>query len=304
MRITKYYAYLLLACFGCCLFVSCNDKGDDEQPEQEVTYNKNGIWLWSSHLENADFKRLKDCGIDNVFLHEYAFTSLGAEHVGKRLAEAKAAGVRTHIWIQCFYANDKWINPVDTEKKEYNQALFNSIIEKAENYAAMPDVAGIHLDYVRYPGTAYLTNFYPVTGMSAVTEFVRQLTHAVKDVDSKVLISAAVMGETKDNAYYYGQKTEEMGAYLDIIIPMIYRYNYNKNVEWIGTTARWYVEHAGKAEIWAGLQTYAGDSNVTQLLPSELEIDCKSLVGTGAKGIVLFRYGLYCYLDVSEILTD
>jgi hypothetical protein len=286
------------------LFVSCNDKGDDEQQEQEVTYNGNGIWLWSSHLENADFKRIKDCGIDNIFLHEYAFTSLGTENVAKRLAEAKAAGVRTHIWIQCFYDDGQWINPVDTDKKEYKQELFNSIIEKAENYAAMPDVAGIHLDYVRYPGTAYLTNFYPVTGTGAVTEFIRQLTQAVKAVDSKILISAAVMGETNSNAYYYGQNTEEMGAYLDIIIPMIYRYNYNQNVEWIGTTARWYVEHAGEAEIWAGLQTYGGDSNVTQLLPSELETDCKSLVGTGVKGIVLFRYGLYSYLDISKILTD
>jgi len=293
----------------CALLTMLCCSGSDEKEKEttpEAVYNRKGIWLWSTHLESADFKRLKECGIENIFLNDYAYTSLGEEKTAKRIAEAKAEGIRTHVWMQCFYSNDKWVNPVDTATGQYNQTLFNTIIDKAKAYAAMPNVAGIHLDYIRYPGTAYKTNYLSttgVTGLSAVTEFTRQLVTAVKAVNSKVLVSAAVMGETSSNAYYYGQDTKEMCQYLDIIIPMLYRYNYKQTAEWIGKSAAWYAERSGNAEVWAGLQTYAGDANALQLLPAELETDCRSLTDSGAKGIVLFRYGLFSYLDISDILN-
>jgi hypothetical protein len=202
----------------------------------------------------------------------------------------------------------------------YNQPYFDGLIQKAVNHAQFGNIDGIHLDCIRYPGNAYNNNYSSegndVTGENAITEFCRQISVAVKAIDPNIKMSAALMPETTGNAHYYGQNTRKMCKYIDILMPMVYRYNYNSSANWIFTTSHWFANEVQTAmtsdptihsEVWTGLQTYSGDNNVVNLPAADLEMDCryaiKSPAGTpsGATGVVLFRYGLVNYFDLSSI---
>jgi hypothetical protein len=128
-------------------------------------------------------------------------------------------------------------NPIDTSTGGINTTLLNSDIQEAIEYASIPGIRGINLDYMRYPGTAYkYTN-----GTQAVTYFVTQLVSAIKNVNSSLLVSGSLMPETTNGAYYYGQDVTQLGKYLDILVPMIYKGNYNQDSSWITSTTKWYV---------------------------------------------------------------
>ncbi len=162
--------------------------------------------------------------------------------------------------------------------------LINSISELTRNY----NIDGIHLDYVRYPGTAYKYK----GGTETITSFVKKVYENVKQIKPKAMVSAALMPECSVNAYYYGQDYAKLAPYLDFIVPMIYKGNYNKNSAWIASTTKWIVEHSGGKPVLSGLQTYQSDDKVIQITANELKEDIKSSINNGASGYVLFRYGL------------
>ncbi|MGB9938205.1 MAG: pseudomurein-binding repeat-containing protein [Methanobacterium sp.] len=163
-------------------------------------------------------------------------------------------------------------------------ALINSITTIAKNY----NIDGIHLDYIRYPGTAYKNE----GGTETVTSFVQKVHDAVKQIKPKVAISAALMPETSVNGYYYGQDYAKLAPYLDFLVPMIYKGNYNKDTGWVGSTTKWIFNHCGGKPVLAGLQTYESDDDLTEIPASELRNDVESAISNGASGYVLFRYGL------------
>ena len=96
------------------------------------------------------------------------------------------------------------------------------------------------------------------------------------------------MPETDDKKYY-GQDIEALGKIVDAIIPMQYKGNYSAGSSWLASTTKYF---SGKAKIWSGLQTYKSDDNPTQLSAKELLADSKTCLKNGAKGAILFRYGI------------
>ena len=182
--------------------------------------------------------------------------------------------------MQVFYKDGNWINP-----KNYD---FTPIITEAKNYASVPGVAGVHLDYLRYPGTAYHTT----GGVEAINKFVLLLVDSVHKINSKCIISAAIMPETTESRYYYGQDYTVFSKFLDVVIPMIYKGNYKGNTAWIKTTSEWYVQNTQGASVWVGLQSYKSDDDTTKLPLTELSEDVKAALNAKANGVVLFRYGL------------
>ena len=255
--------------------------------------NKNAIWVHSGDMKNVNLDTLVANGIGNIFIHEDIFKD--KTNALNWISTATSKGIKIHIWFACFYntSSKSWINPINTDTQTYNQAYFNTIINRAKEYATYSGVAGIHLDYLRYPGTAYQYNYSNgVTGTNAISEFTKQLSTSVKAVNSKLILSAAVMPETYNNAYFYGQDCSVLGKYLDVICPMIYKGNYKQNTSWIQTTTQWFVKNSGNAQIWGGLQTYKSDSDVTMLSASELAADSKAVMDGGAAGIALFRWGI------------
>jgi len=167
-------------------------------------------------------------------------------------------------------------------------SLNDQLVQFTTNLASSNLVNGIHLDYVRYPGTAYKYT----GGTAAITNFVARVNTAVKSVNSNVALSAALMPEGSINAYFYGQDYSQLASNLDFLVPMIYKGNYGQNTDWIGTKTAYIVSKAGNTPVIVGLQTYISDNNLAPLSATELQQDINKAMESGAAGYVLFRLGL------------
>ena len=109
------------------------------------------------------------------------------------------------------------------------------------------------------------------------------------------------MPEPTSMKHYYAQDVPTMSKYLDAIIPMIYKGNYHASSKWIKKTTKKFVKQSKGAKIWAGLQTYKSDSNIKKLSYKALFKDAKAAKNGGAKGVVLFRWGLTKLLNFKKL---
>lgn len=255
----------------------------------------NGFWIFGSDMNNVDLKTLYKYGTKHIFLNYYALKLHGKANVEKFIAKAGNYGINVHIWMQIFYDGD-WISPV-YDDGSYKYSFFNSKINEAKYYASLKGVAGIHMDYLRFPGTAYK---HP-NGANAINYFTKELANAVHKINSKLIVSAAVMPEVESNYYYYGQDIPTLSKYLDAIIPMVYKGNYNSGTNWIKTTTAAFVKQSKGAEIWTGLQAYRSDSDVTVLSSAELLRDAQAAISGGAGGVISFRWGVSRFINFASL---
>ena len=229
---------------------------------------------------NVNLDTLKKNGVTDIFLNYYAFTAHGESKVQDWISKAKKQDINIHIWMQCFY-DGEWHNPKTTN--------LNPKLKEARKYANMKNVKGVCLDYLRYPGNAYKTE----GGAEAITEFVKKIRKENPDT----FLSCAIMPE--DNGkYYYGQDHEALGKTVDAILPMQYKGNYNAGTEWLKNTTK---KLAEKGVIWSALQSYKSDNNPTVLSSTELLNDTKTCINNGAKGVILFRYGLSSSINFTSL---
>ena len=230
-----------------------------------------GYWLFGADMNKVNLETLHKNGVTDIFLNYYAFTAHGESKVTSWIKKAKTNNINVHIWVQCFY-DGEWHNPKTTN--------LNAKLKEIKKYAGIVNVKGIHLDYLRYPGTAYKTE----GGADAITNFVKK----VRAQNPKVFLSCAVMPETECKKYY-GQDIDSLAKTVDAIIPMQYKGNYKAGTDWLKSTTKFF---SAKAKIWSGLQSYKSDDNPTALSANEILTDAKTCINNGAKGIILFRYGL------------
>ena len=266
--------------------------------------NTNAIWLWGTHMMEAPVAEWAEKGYGHILLNEAAFNQWGEDTVYAFIDNCEKLGMTVHVWFQAFYEKGKWICPVDDETQQIKQDYYDRVVARAVDYAKK-GVAGIHLDYIRYGGTAYKHDYPGCRATWQITEFCKQLNEAVKPVNPNIILSAALMPEI-NSEYYYGQNPTQMGKYLDVLMPMVYRYGYageDKPLSWVEEVCNWFVANSGGAQVWAGIQTYTLDLTRTNEHPIEMcadsiLADCKDIVNTNAHGIVLFRHGLGEFPDV------
>ncbi|MCE7698718.1 MAG: glycosyl hydrolase family 18 protein, partial [Methanobacterium paludis] len=224
------------------------------------SYNKiHGIWLSTDDVNNVSVDELKASGITDIFVKANRISVPTYQSVLKTVLEKfKDSGIRVNAWITCFVdSNGKWIDPQSTKGTKTINDILNQVTDITTNY----DIDGIHLDYVRYPGTAYKH----AGGTETITKFVKQVYETVKSINKNVAVSAALMPECGDNAYNYGQNYTALSSYLDFLVPMTYKGNYRENTTWIGKTTAYIVSHANGKPVVAGIQTYSSDDNLTVL---------------------------------------
>lgn len=193
--------------------------------------------------------------------------------------------------MQSFYEG-KWINPSTCGQKYYNTK-----ISEAKTYANIDNLAGIVLDYLRYPGTAYKYK----NSVSIINDFARNISNAAKSINPSLKIGAILMPEESSNIKYYGQDSAKLGNIVDILLPMIYKGNYNKNSAWIKSVSNYFKNHRGNAQVWTVLQSYKSDDNPVKLSVNELRNDAQAGLDGGANGIAYFRFGLTNYIDSSDL---
>ncbi len=253
-----------------------------------------GIWLFAYDMEKVSFNAMKKYGINHIFLNYYAINKHGKAYVEKYIASASKYGLKVHIWMQVFY-NGNWQNPTKNGKINYN--MISKKVSEAKKYAKVKGVAGVHFDYLRFPGTAYKYG----NAVNAVNYFTKQASNAIHKINSKIIVSAAVMPEPSGNKYYYGQDIPTLSKYLDVIVPMIYKGNYNAGTKWIKSTTQIFVKQSNGAKIWTGLQSYRSDEDVSRLSAAELKKDSLASVQGGATGVVFFRYGLTNFFSLNAL---
>lgn len=256
--------------------------------------NGNGYWVQGRDMNSVDLAKLASLGTTDILLNYYAFPTYGESAVLSWIQNARSYGINVHIWMQAFYSGG-WINPVSGGSVD--RELFDDLIIEAKYYAGLSGVAGVHFDYLRYPGTAYKTS----GGTAAITQFVKEVTEACREVNPNIILSAAVMPETTNDIYYYGQDIPAISKYLDVIIPMQYKGNYNTGTSWLSSTTKWFVENSNGAEIWSGLQAYISDANTAKLSYNELFNDAQTVINDGADGVMLFRFGLSNFLNFNDL---
>ena len=284
-------------------------KGGDNYGIQQG--NTIAMWVNHSAMTSIDLEKVCRLGIGNLMVHEYIFRADKHDIADTKafLAECHKYGIKTHIWMQCFWWNDdtKWRCPVidatATTPASYNQALFDEVINRALPYLDY-EIDGIHFDYIRFPGTASKHNFESdgITGIGAITEFCRQATTKIRAKRSDIIFSAALMGE-KAAQSYYGQDPAKMSQYIDILMPMAYISSYNYTASTNVAVADWFAERCGDGQVWHGISTY--NSSEAGLSAEEILRDCKNIADNSkAHGIALFRYGIGTIPDMNAFYKN
>lgn len=256
----------------------------------------NGFWLFGTDMYGVNLDTMAKNGVNHIFLNFYAVDFHGKEKVATFATKAKSLGINVHIWMQAFYNDGSWISPVSSDGS-YKYSLFNSIINKAKEYAKIDGVSGIHFDYLRFPGTAYKhTN-----GVAAINYFTKQACTELHKLNSKLIVSAAVMPEPSMMKYYYGQDIPTLSKYLDAIVPMVYKGNYNQDANWVKSITSTFVSQSNGAQIWTGLQGYYSDNYVAKLPKSTLIKDAQYAGMGGATGVIVFRFNLFNLIDFNAL---
>lgn len=256
----------------------------------------NGYWVNKWDMYKVNLKKLSKKGTKHIFLLHTAFDKYGETKVLKWIKKAHKYGIKVHIWISVFYKNGKFIHP-SNKKGVYNYNQMNYIIKKVKHYANFKEVDGIHFDYLRFGGNAYKYK----NGANAINYFVKTASNSLREINSNIILSAAVMPEPSSMKYYYGQDVPTISKYLDVVVPMIYKGNYHASSKWIKKTTNKFVKKSNGAQIWSGLQTYKSDSNIKKLSYKTLFKDAKNAKNGGASGIVLFRWGLSQLLNFKKL---
>ena len=254
----------------------------------------NGFWLRATDMFDVNFKTLQKYGTRHIFLNAKAIESYGKKTVEKFIKQAKSHKIKVHIWMQVFYYG-KWLNPVKNGKINYD--LISSKIKLAKNYAKLKNVGGIHFDYLRYPGTAYKYK----NSVKAINYFTKNAVKSIHKISKKIIVSAAVMPEPSSMKKYYGQDIPTLGKYLDAIVPMVYKGNYNAGSSWIKFVTKTFVSQSKHAKIWTGLQCYKSDNKINKLSAGELMGDADAAALAGASGVILFRFGLLNYINFNDV---
>lgn len=256
----------------------------------------NGVWLFGSDMKSVSLNQMQRDHVRHIFLNYYAIQAHGKAAVEKFAQDAKSRGITVHIWMQVFYGENGWQSPV-YGNGNYNYNLINSKINEAKYYAKLKGIGGVHFDYIRFPGTA----FNHKNGVNAINYFTKEASYAIHKINPNCIVSAAIMPEPDSNKHYYGQDVPTLSKYLDVLVPMVYKGNYNAGTSWIQKITNIFVKQSSKAQVWTGLQSYGSDSNVVKLPAGELMKDAKAARAGGAAGVIIFRWGLYNYFDFDKV---
>ncbi|MBO4671341.1 MAG: hypothetical protein J5640_05830 [Bacteroidales bacterium] len=267
------------------------------------------VWAWGSHLSDlvanngAKMRDMKNKGYDHILMNSAGFTTSSYRtNAIKFIKLADEMGITVHAWIQCFYQSGSWISPIDDNTKTYKEDVYARIRQDAASFVENWGVKGIHLDYIRFPGTASKHNYTTaVNSVSAVNRCCREIRETCDGFGEGLVTSAALMPEPNSESSY-GQNPAQMAQYIHILMPMIYRYgDYNFSDATFKSRSNYYASQAATSGgvSWSGIQTY--DTNTKGLSAEALRSDINLIASTNAAGLVLFRYQLGTFPDINDL---
>ena len=99
-----------------------------------------GYWVYSKNMNRVDLSALASQGTTELFLSFAAIDKYNEKNVESWIAGANALGMRVHIWMQAFYQNEVWTNPVVNGTP--NESFFTKKVAEAVSYAKIKGVSG------------------------------------------------------------------------------------------------------------------------------------------------------------------
>jgi uncharacterized lipoprotein YddW (UPF0748 family) len=184
-----------------------------------------------------------------------------------------------------------------------NEGVQDHIARVVEDLVGKYDIDGLHLDYVRFPDSAYSfdadsraayrldtilmdvgeqTPTFHEWRVRRLTDFVGRLSRVVHTARPGLEVSAAVWQKIDDGRSVYLQDGLEWmrRGNVDFLVPMIY----TPDVETFGERLRAYIDGAGAANVVAGLGPYM-EGFTDSIVGAELD-----LVNAGAvRGYSIFN---------------
>lgn len=234
--------------------------------QMSATVNKNTVNKWVK------------AGVTDVYVQARASTSNMAK-LKKVISLCKNKNIKVHAWVICFQTD----NGFDISTKQQN--LIKKFVTKVTKISG---VEGVCLDYVRYSGTKP-----SIVKPSKITNFVKAVKNILKKQNKNLVLSVCVFAEKSKTKQYYGQDYAAMSPYVDVMMPMAYKYDYNSGRNWLKDVTKYVVNKAKYSKVVTILQTYKEKSwGYKTLSATELKNDAKAVMSAGSKGYTLFRYGL------------
>ncbi|WP_323736471.1 right-handed parallel beta-helix repeat-containing protein [Methanosphaera sp. ISO3-F5] len=257
---------------------------DDEKLVHNTTIHKNvkdkrisGVYVQLYYdVTPALVKRWVKAGITDVYVQAKASTDETA-NLRKTISLCKNTNIRVHAWVICFRNKNGKFDVSTTQ-----QNRIKNFIRKVIN---INGVDGVSLDYVRYSGLNP-----SIVKPKVITNFVKSVHTIVKKHDENMIVSASLFAEKGGTVKYYGQDYAALSPYLDVMLPMTYRYSYKASRNWIKEATQYIVDRSPYSQVVSVVQTYY--ENLNKIPVNVLEKDIKAGLMGGSEGYVLFRQGL------------
>lgn len=236
-----------------------------------------GIFVQKSYSVTAG--TVKDwvaSGVTDVFIQAQASRNDTAL-LRKTINLCKNTNIRVHAWVICFILSNG--------KFDISSSQQNMLKNFIKSTIRISGVSGVNLDYVRYSGVNP-----SIVDSNKITNFVKSVNSIIKGYDKNLIFSACVFAEKSDTKRIYGQDYNALSPYLDVMLPMTYKYAYSTGRTWLKESTRYVVDRSKYSKVVSVLQTY--DEDLDLLSASELEGDARAVMNGGSYGYVLFRQGL------------
>ena len=227
-----------------------------------------------SSVTKANVTQWVNAKITDVYVQSRASTNNTAL-LKKVISLCKNTNINVHTYMVCFSTSNGF---------NVSTAQQNMIKNFVKQVIRINGLSGVCLDYARYSGSNP-----SIVQPSVITNFVKSVNSIVKGYNKNLVVSMTVYAEKSDTKKYYGQDYANLSKYVDVMMPMAYKYSYHAGTNWLKDSTAYVVKYATHSKVVTILQTY--DNSYNKLSTSELNSDAKAVMSGGSQGYALFRYG-------------
>lgn len=227
-----------------------------------------------TNVTESDVTKWVESGMTDVYVQARQ-ASNETENLLHVIDLCKDTNIKVHAWIICF----KETGTFDlSEEHQDNLKKFISNVIKIDG------VEGICLDYARYSGTNK-----SIVNVSVITNFVKDVSEILNNYNDNLELSMTVFPEKEGTKVYYGQDYKALSQYVDFLMPMTYKYDYNKDTAWIQEVTEYVINQSTHAKVVPIITTYKNNTAKSNWLSTEeLTADINAILETGAYGYSLF----------------
>lgn len=270
-------------------------------------------------------------------LHAYVNVFTGwAPRQGQLTPAESPVGAPRHVllrhpeWLEHTQAGEAvndgyhWLSPGVAAVRQWNADVIKDLVTRY-------DVDGVHLDRIRYPGTAFGWNAlsrhafddagsddFDVFRTEAVDRQVRLIYEMLQQERPDVTLSAAVWGihtrlpvdcESRSSQgksdYFQDSWAWAQGGYVDALVPMIYWEENGPNpcTDW-GDLYQTFADNRGSAQIWGGMNVMDGPYDKRVFDWSKLLLRLDTARAMNAPGVALYASAQLALHQVWSMLKD